>query len=302
MQVLVFGSLNIDRTFTLPHTLIPGETVLSSSYAVRAGGKGANQAAALSKAGVETYIAGTIGPDGIFIKEQLESYGVRTDFLCVDEGKYTGSATILLDDRGQNSIVLYGGGNRENDTGYIDEVFSHFNPGDWLVIQNETNNLLHIMHSAGERGMKICLNPSPFDSNLTSVLDCDYIDLLAVNEVEISQMLDREIREDNDVEDYRKLLVELSKDFPGVMILLTIGEKGALYCSPGGEIIYTPAVKVKAVDTTGAGDTFLGYFLASLIKGMDSGDAMKRATKASSIAVSHKGAMDSIPFSWEIVD
>ena len=118
MAVLVFGSINIDRTFKLPHTLALGETLLSSSLSIQAGGKGANQAVALSKAGIKTYMAGSIGNDGLWIRDQLKEYGVNTSLIKVKDDCYTGTATILLDNEGRNSIILYGGGNRENDGRY----------------------------------------------------------------------------------------------------------------------------------------------------------------------------------------
>lgn len=298
MAVLVFGSINIDRTFKLPHTLALGETLLSSSLSIQAGGKGANQAVALSKAGIKTYMAGSIGTDGLWIRDQLKEYGVNTSLIKVKDDCYTGTATILLDNEGRNSIILYGGGNRENDGEYIDKVLSNFEKGDWIVLQNEINNLDLIIMKAKKKGMKICLNPSPFEKELLS-LPLEEVDLLVLNEVEMQQLMELQISDD--IDDYKSKLKELSSKLHSSMLLLTLGEKGSLLKNPAHEdILYAPIVKTDVRDTTAAGDTFLGYFLSSIIDGKPDEEALRRATRASSIAVSRAGAMDSIPLNYEL--
>ncbi len=298
MAVLVFGSVNIDRTFSLPHWVALGETILSSSLSVQAGGKGANQAVALSKAGVRVSLAATIGSDGLWIKDLLDNYGVDTSSMNVKDGTFTGNATILLDEKGRNSIVLYGGGNRENGKEYIDSVLTSFNKGDWLILQNEINNLDYIIEKAVEKGMKICLNPSPFEKELLS-LPLGRIDLLVVNEIEMAQLAGKEIKDN--IESYRTVLRETGDKYPASSILLTLGEKGSLFLEKGkDEILFSDIVKTDAVDTTAAGDTFLGYFLSSIIEGRTYPEALGRASMASSIAVSRKGAMDSIPLREEV--
>lgn len=295
MSVLVFGSVNIDRSFRLPRWIECGETISSLSLTTQAGGKGANQAASLAKAGVNVHLAATIGSDGLWIRKKLESYGVDTSLMCLKDDTFTGTATILLDEKGRNSIVLYGGGNRENDEEYIRKVFSNFREGDWLVIENEINNLPLIIESARERKMRICFNPSPFEDELLS-LDWRGIDLIVVNEVEMMQLMKGETGK------WEEILTGAHRAYPSSSILLTLGEEGSMFLDrKSGEIISAPAIRTEAVDTTGAGDTFLGYFLSSLIGGLTPGDALKRAAKASSIAVSRAGAMDSIPFSDEVV-
>ena len=298
MAVLVFGSVNIDRTFSLPHWVALGETILSSSLSVQAGGKGANQAVAISKAGAEVSLAATIGSDGLWIKDLLDSYGVGTSLMNVKDDTYTGTATILLDEKGRNSIVLYGGGNRENGKEYIDSVLSRFQKGDWLVLQNEINSLDYVVERALEKGMRICLNPSPFEDGLKT-LPLEKIDLLVVNEIEMAQLTGEEIKDD--IESYRKILKETGRKYPSSSILLTLGEKGSLFLErERDEILFSDIVKTDAVDTTAAGDTFLGYFLSSVIEGRTYSEALRRASRASSIAVSRKGAMDSIPLREEV--
>ncbi len=294
MSVLVFGSVNIDRTFRLPRWIECGETISSLSLSTQAGGKGANQAASLARAGGSVKLAATIGPDGLWIKNKLDSYGVDTSLMRVKENTFTGTATILLDEKGRNSIVLYGGGNRENDEEYIRKVFQSFGEGDWLVIENEINNLPLIIESAHERKMRICFNPSPFEEELLS-LDWFGIDLIVVNEVEIAQLMKGKSGS------WEEILTSAHALFPASSILLTLGEEGSMFLDKkGGEIISRAIIRTDVVDTTGAGDTFLGYFLSSIIGGLTPQKALERATRASSIAVSRSGAMDSIPLRGEV--
>lgn len=293
MKVLVFGSINIDRTFTLPRFLIQGETICSSSLSISAGGKGANQAVAIRKAGVETQLAATIGEDGIWIKDILSSFLVDTSLINVKKDTYTGSATILLDEKKCSSIILYGGANRENSTDYIMSVLSQYEKGDWIVLENEINNLDIIINEASDRGIKICLNPSPFEDNLFS-LPLEKIDLLILNEVEMSLLLKREILDN--IPSYKESIIQAGEKFPSADILLTLGDKGSIYKEKRSEkTIYTPALKTNCVDTTACGDTFLGYFLALSIKNVDLNKRLELATKASSFTATRPGAMESIP-------
>lgn len=298
MKVLVFGSVNIDRTFTLPRFPERGETILSSSVSIHAGGKGANQAVALSKAGADVSLASTIGEDGIWIKEILSSYGVDTSLMNVKKDTFTGTAAILLDEKKCSSIILYGGGNRENSVEYIKTVLSEYKEGDWIVLQNEINNMELIMNEAAKKGLRICLNPSPFEYSLMN-LPLEKVSLMVLNEVEISQLAG--IRIEDDLEEYKKVLIDESRKYPSTSILLTLGENGSLYKEAEKEtIIYTPSKKVEAVDTTAAGDTFLGYFLALTLENQNPENALETATKASALTVTRPGAMEAIPTRKEL--
>jgi ribokinase len=182
MKILVFGSLNIDLVFSVDHIVCPGETISSGSLEKSAGGKGANQAAALAKAGTEVYMAGKIGRDGEFLLELLQSYGVHTDYVAMYEGA-TGQALIQLDRRGQNSIVLYDGGNGAIEAAEIGRVLADFGAGDIILLQNEIPHTGEIIRAARSRGMKICLNPSPYDEKIDA-LPLNEINLFFVNEIE----------------------------------------------------------------------------------------------------------------------
>ena len=292
MKVLVFGSLNIDLLFSVDHIATPGETIGSASFSRSAGGKGANQAAALVKAGLPVYMAGKIGSDGQFLLKLLESYGVNTDCVVRYEGA-TGQAVIQIDKNGQNAIVLNSGGNGEVTIEEIHVTIARFNSGDIIVLQNEIANLRHIMENASERGMRICLNPSPFNEKIEA-LPLGLAHWLFVNEIEGAALA--KLPGSAALE---AILEKLIRRFPATEIILTAGKDGALYgygeIRARGEIINVPVV-----DTTGAGDTFTGFFLAAREKHMAVPQALAAACKAASIAVSRKGAMESIPQADEV--
>lgn len=292
MKVLVFGSLNIDLIFAVDHTVLPGETISSSGFTKSAGGKGANQATALSKAGLEVYMAGKIGEDGRFLLDLLKSYKVNTDHVVLYEG-VTGQALIQLDKNKQNAIILFSGGNGAIDEEQIRKTFEHFGKDDMIVLQNEIPHVEKIMKTARELGMKICLNPSPYNENIEK-LPLDLVDIIFVNELEGSSLANLP------VETAPNLVMDaLLKRFPKTEIILTAGREGAFYAF-GDERAKGDIIDLPVVDTVGAGDTFTGFFLAARSRGYPVADCMALACKASSITVSRPGAMASIPLAAEV--
>ncbi|MFC2821479.1 MAG: ribokinase [Spirochaetales bacterium] len=294
MKILVYGSLNIDSTFILDHIVVPGETLASAGFRKNAGGKGANQAAAIAKAsnGKNVYFAGKTGFDGEWVLEKLRGFGLDTHYVGHSDSG-TGQAIIQLDNEGQNSIILYGGGNLENKTCEMDRVLSDFGKDDILVINGEINNLSYLFDRASEKSMKICINPSPVTDEVLA-LPLEKAWLLIVNEIEgaaISRM--------GNEKDYEQILSALVRKFPMTEIVLTAGKFGSYYGFKD-IVAYVPAFETKAVDTTCAGDTFLGYFIACRAEGKSVRQSLETAAKASSITVSRAGAMDSIPFVSEL--
>ena len=292
MKVLVYGSLNIDLLFFVDRIVSPGETISSRSFSKSAGGKGANQAAALAKAGLPVYMAGKAGKDGLFLLELLEHYGVNTGMVVQYEGE-TGQAVIQIDRNGQNSIVLNSGGNGQIKDEEIFKTINEFNAGDIIVLQNEISNLKLIMESAKNKGMRVCFNPSPFNEKILA-LPLNLANWLFVNEIEGAALAELPPEAGLD-----KTLEKLVKCFPETEIILTAGKDGALY-GFGETRARCDAVKVKAEDTTGAGDTFTGFFLAARERNMTASQALEIACRASSIAVTRKGAMESIPLAGEV--
>ena len=297
MKVLSFGSLNIDYTYKVDHFVQKGETLSSESLQVFSGGKGLNQSVALAKAGVDTYHAGAIGEDGRFLLEVLKDAGANTDMVTVRTDVRTGNAIIQNDKEGDNCILLYGGANQAITDEQIDETIAHFEEGDFLLIQNEINGLERILAKAHEKGMKAVLNPSPMNEKILK-LPLEYIDYFILNEVEAGQILGETLEEGYDG---RLLAEKLRAKFPHAAVLLTMGADGSVYMD-GQQIVQQKAFRVKAVDTTAAGDTFTGYFLGGLTGGKSVAESMEEASKASAIAVTRKGAAPSIPTRSELAD
>ena len=291
MKVLNIGSMNIDYVYSVDHIILPGETESTGGMNVFLGGKGINQSMALAKAGAEVYHAGLVGEDGQMFLDACKEYGVNSDYIQKIEGK-TGHTIIQVDKNAQNSILLFGGANRQLTKEFVDEVLSHFEKGDILLLQNEVNLIPYIVECAYEKGMQIALNPSPFNESLNEV-DMTKIGIFLLNEVEGGQI--------TGVTDPEEVLAKMRFMFPHAKIVLTLGKDGAKYAE-GDVTYYQPVFPVKAVDTTAAGDTFTGYFLAGLLDGMEIPEILKMSAKASSIAVTRNGAVQSIPFRNEVVE
>ena len=290
MKVLCFGSLNIDYTYQVDHFVKKGETLSSDKLNVFSGGKGLNQSIALSRAGARTYHAGAVGEDGVFLLQQLEDAGVNTDCVAVLPDMRSGHAVIQNDREGDNCILLYGGANQAITRDQADRVLERFQAGDFLVLQNEINELDYIMERAAEKGMKIVLNPSPINEKILHLpLEC--VDYLVLNEVEAVQILGEEM---SAAENGQKLAEALRKRFTGAAVVLTLGAEGSVYMDEN-ETVCQEAYRVQAVDTTAAGDTFTGFFIGALIRGRNHKEAMAEAAKAAAIAVTRPGASPSIP-------
>ena len=290
MKVLNIGSMNLDLVYRVDHIVQPGETEASVSMNTFLGGKGMNQSVALAKAGVEVYQGGMIGEDGQPFLDACAEYGVRADFIRKVEGK-SGHAVIQIDKNAQNCILLYGGANQMLTESYVDEVLQNFGAEDILLLQNEVNLLPYIVDKAYEKGMQIALNPSPFNEKLSAV-DMTKISIFLLNEVEGNQVTGLTAPEE--------IIVKMQELYPHAKIVLTLGKDGAVYAD-GEERFFQPIFPVKAVDTTAAGDTFTGYFLAGLAEGMAIPEILKMSAKASSIAVSRAGAVPSIPYRDEVM-
>lgn len=284
MRVLNFGSLNIDYVYSLDHIVAPGETITSRSLEVFPGGKGLNQSVALARAGADVCHAGLVGADGGMLLDVCREAGVDVSRVRTVETR-TGNAIIQVSAKGQNSIVLYPGANRAVTREYADEVLAGFGGGDLLLLQNEINMVDYLIDRAHAQGMTIALNPSPFDERMLAC-DLSKVDIFLLNEVEGAQITGKE--------DPSEILPEMLARFPGSRIVLTLGKSGVLYGE--GELRLSQGVyDVPVVDTTAAGDTFTGFFLAAALGGEPVKEALRLASVASSLAVSKKGASASIP-------
>ena len=292
MKILCFGSLNLDNVYQVDHIVQPGETTTSISYQLFDGGKGLNQALALGRANAKCSMAGMIGRDGIHLLKTLEQSNVNADFVAVNENTNTGSTIVQVDKNDQNSIIVVGGANQMIDKAFVKHVISHFESGDFILLQNEINNIPLIMKEAKQKGLKIAFNPSPITGELFNY-PLDLVDILILNEIE-GYELTRE-------KDYANIIKRLHELYPKTSLLLTLGKKGALF-SDGVNIYRHGIYDVKVVDTTAAGDTFTGYFLASYANNEPIEECLRKASIASSLAVSRPGASSSIPFLSEVLN
>lgn len=291
MKLLSFGALNIDHVYQLPHIILEGETLSATGLEFFPGGKGFNQGAALTCSGAHTYLAGQIGADGQFMLDFLKERGANVD-LVREVTAPTGHAIIQIDQEGRNCIIIYGGANRQLTRAYIDSVFSQFDEGDLVLLQNEVNELAYILEAAKKRGLQVALNPSPIDEVL-STLDYRLVDYLIVNEIEGHALT-------NETEP-EAILRSLKQRYPNCTVLLTLGSDGS--ASLIDNKVHKQAIfPTKVVDTTAAGDTYAAYVLSSLSKGYSLAEAMELASFASSLAVSRKGAATSVPFWDEVVE
>lgn len=291
MKVLNFGSLNLDYVYQVESILIPGETQASRDRQTFCGGKGLNQSIALAKAEIPVYHAGMIGDGGEILLEICKENGVNTEFIRKITGP-CGHTVIQVDKDGQNCILLYGGANRSITREFVDEVLSAFGRDDIILLQNEINELDYIVDRAYEKGMMIILNPSPYDDKLKAC-DMSKVSMFLVNEIEGYQITGERKPE--------RILAAVKEKYPSAKIVLTLGGDGSVYQDETG-IYHQGIFKVKAVDTTAAGDTFTGYFISSIIDGMSVKEGLEMAAKASAIAVSRPGATASIPIKQEVLD
>lgn len=291
MKVLNFGSLNLDLVYQMPHFIRAGETLSSTSFSRNVGGKGLNQSVALAKAGAEIYHAGLVGEDGEMLRAFLADNGVDTRFVrTIDQP--SGHAVIQVEPAGNNCIFLYGGANQCITAEFIQEALEPFGEGDFLVLQNEINMIDAIIDAAYAKGMQVVLNPSPIADNLKT-LPLEKISWFILNEIEGGE-LSGETEPD-------KILDKLTELYPHAQIVLTLGGDGSMYCGKGLRV-KQEVFKVKAVDTTAAGDTFTGFFFAAVADGVEPAEALRRASKASSISVTRPGAAASIPTLAEVLE
>ena len=291
MKILNFGSLNLDLVYQMPHFIRAGETLSSTAFSRNVGGKGLNQSVALAKAGAQVYHAGLVGEDGEMLRSFLQENGVDVRFVRTVDAP-SGHAVIQVEPAGNNCIFLYGGANQCVTEDFIREALEPFEAGDFLILQNEINDIGRIITLAADKGMQVVLNPSPIADNLKS-LPLERVSWFILNEIEGAELSGK--RDAGDVLD------GLTALYPNARIVLTLGSEGSVYAGEGRRVRQS-AYTVKAVDTTAAGDTFTGFFFAAMAEGVCVEEALRRASKASSISVTRPGAAASIPTLPEVLE
>lgn len=298
-KVVVLGSLNLDTTLRVVQMPKPGETISATSKSSSAGGKGANQAVAAVRSGAQTSFIGQVGNDeaGKYMIEILNENNVNTDNISTDEDRGTGSAFILLDESGQNSIMVYGGSNQSMTNQCVDDAGKVLSEADFVISQFETPQsvTLDAFTKAKANGSITILNPAPASEILSELLAVT--DLIIPNETESASLTGITVNDEASMVANAKKFKEMGAS----NLIITVGDKGAFY-STDAEEGFVQAFKVNAVDTTAAGDTFIGALSSQLNKDFSNiKDALTYAQKASSITVQGVGALPSIPTADQIL-
>lgn len=278
MAIWNLGSINADMVYPVPHLPAPGETVAAEGLHYFLGGKGTNMSVAAARAGAQVRHVGAVGTDGRWAVERLSEYGVDTAHVSEVAGA-TGHAIVAVDGEGENSILIYPGANRAIPERTLGLALSAAQAGDFLLMQNETNLQAEAARMGREMGLRVCYAAAPFDAGAVRAV-LPWLDLLILNEVEADQ------------------LEQATGRAPGALgvdaVIVTLGARGArLYRS--GAVSEFPACPVRAVDSTGAGDTFTGYLLAGLDRGMEMAQAIALAGRAAALMVTRRGTADVIP-------
>lgn len=288
-MLVVLGSINADLVFRVKSLPRPGETVLCAGFAFHHGGKGANQATAAARSGGKVRFVGRIGEDswGALLRRGLEDAGVDTSLLETSP-RSSGIAAIAVDESGENAIVVASGANLDVTAEQLDRA--GLTSADTLLCQNEIP--LAVTREALERargaGARTILNCAPATSGVNALLDL--VDVLVVNHGEACALLERDLPPEPAA---RALASERRS------CVLTLGRQGALAVGPAGAW-HVPALPVRAVDTTGAGDTFTGVLAASLDLGLPWVEALARASVAAGLACTREGARSGQPTGAEI--
>jgi ribokinase len=290
MAVINFGSINIDHIYTVPHFVAPGETLSSSHYQSVLGGKGANQSIACALANCETKHVGAVHKSDVSFVGILEDAGVNCEFVEQQTNTATGHAIIQVNNDGENAIVLFAGANHQLSSAQIDSAINGASKQDWVLLQNETNAIGEIIEKAAAMGLPIAFNPAPMTPSVSD-LPLEKVSLLFVNEIEAMQLTQSE-----NIESATQVL---QNKYPHTKVIMTLGKAGVKYLHQGEQLV-VDGFTVNALDTTAAGDTFTGYFLAAHINDISNDtnnpkQALLSACAAAALCVTKKGAAPSIP-------
>ncbi|MEM8536400.1 MAG: ribokinase [Pseudomonadota bacterium] len=278
MAIWNLGSINADFVYAVPHVPGPGETLAATGRKMFLGGKGANMSVAAARAAARVCHIGAVGADGRWAVERLLEYGVDTRNIAEVKTE-TAQAIIMVDPAGENSIVLHPGANAEIPQATLQAALTEAQTGDWLVIQNETNLQRTAAEMGRKLGLRVAYAAAPFDADRVQAV-LPSLDFLILNAVE--------------AEGLRAATGQAAGDLPVRDVIVTRGADGADWYGPDG-MQHFPAIAVTPVDTTGAGDTFTGYTLAGLDRGMPMAQAIGQATKAAALMVTRYGTADVIP-------
>lgn len=285
MTIWNLGSINADLVYDVPHLPGPGETLAATTFSRGLGGKGTNMSVAAARAAGRVVHIGAVGADGRWAVERLLEYGVDTRFIA-EVGEPTGHAIIAVDPAGENLIVILGGANRAIPMDLVGRALTEAAPGDIFLTQNETNAQAKAAKIARDLGLRVAYAAAPFDAAAVQAV-LPMLDLLVLNEVEAAQL---------------QAATGLAPEaLPVADVIVTLGSKGCRWHGADGARDF-PAIPVTPVDTTGAGDTFTGYVIAGLDRGLPMPQAIAQATRAAAIMVTRHGTADVIPDLKDVQD
>lgn len=290
-MLVTVGSLNIDHVYQVEEISRPGETIHTLDYAKFSGGKGLNQSVAAARAGAEVKHMGCIGQEGQFLSDLLAESGVDVSEILVRENIASGHAIIQVNRAGENSIFIYGGANQTVEAAQLAGMLDGQAQPGWVLFQNETSEVPEMMHLAAERGWSVAYNPAPMADDLSSNFPLDKVSVLFVNQLE-----GEELTGFNQAE---RIAGHLLNHYPDMTVVVTRGSDGA-YCGSAQGTVSVDGISVRPVDTTGAGDTFIGYFMAGFMKSGSAETALALANRAAAVCVTRAGAAASIPYAAEL--
>ncbi len=290
MRILNIGSVNIDHVYAVDHFVRPGETLASARYAVFAGGKGFNQSIALARAGAVTRHAGMVGRDAAWLLERLTREGIDVSHLKTTD-LATGHAVIQVVPSGENAIVLHGGANLAVSAELVTQAVSACSKGDCLLLQNETSSTAEAIRSGKRHGLRVVFNPAPM-SPVVQDYPLQDVDLFILNETEAEGLTGHTTP--------AGVRTTMIAKFPRSATVLTMGKDGAVFFD-SARMLRQPGFVVTPVDTTAAGDTFIGFFLAELMRSNDPAQALRLGCRAAAICVTRPGAAESIPLLQEVL-
>jgi ribokinase len=295
-HILVVGSLNMDLVVQMPAIPRPGETLLGGRFATFPGGKGANQAVAAARLGAQVTLVGKVGNDafGKQLLQVIQAEGIETRYIGIDQNNATGVALITVDTEGRNSISVASGANFTLTVDEVKQAWDEIGLVDMLVMPLETpmDTILTAAKLAKAHGTRVILNPAPAQELEEGLLRS--VEVIVPNEIETEHLTGKAIHSQEDALQAGTILLRR-----GVRsVVLTLGEKGALILEgrpDQPEHLYLPAYQVQAVDSTAAGDGFVGALATGLGEGLSLHEAAVFATAAAAISVTRSGAQPSLP-------
>ncbi len=296
-KIVVVGSCNTDMVIKADRLPIPGETIIGGSFFMNPGGKGANQAVAAARLGGTVSLISKTGND-VFGKQSVvlfNSENVNTDFIFSDSKLPSGVALITVDANGENSIVVASGANANLKPADVDAAYKAVEESDIVLMQLEIpiETVEYVAKKAFEKGKKVILNPAPAQALSNSLLK--HLDIIIPNKNEAEMLSGIKVVDIESAKEAATVIANKGVD----KVVITLGSKGALVLDEG-EFSFVPSIKVEAIDTTAAGDTFCGAFSVGLAEGKSIIESVEFAVKASAITVTRMGAQASLPYRSEL--